>query len=141
MPRPRRAATLLELVVALALLLALGGLALRGWRHLRDRAATAAATRELAALLATTRELALAHGTATLHLDTATRAARLVAPGAPPLDRPLGLLHGVRLATTRDSIAFDARGLGRGLANLRVVLSRGAAADTIVVSRLGRVRR
>lgn len=137
----RRAATLLELLVALAVLLALGGLGLTGWGHLRDRAATAAASRELATLLAGARELAVAHGTATLHLDTAARAARLLAPGAPPVLHALGAVHGVRLAATRDSIAFDARGLGRGVANLRVVLSRGAAADTLVVSRLGRVRR
>lgn len=141
MPPSRRAATLLELLVAVALLLAAAGLGLRGWGSLRDRAATTAATRELAALLAAARERALAHGTATLHLDSASHAARLVAPGVPPLHRPLGVVHGVRLATTRDSIAFDSRGLGRGVANLRVILRRGAAAETLVVSRLGRVRR
>jgi hypothetical protein len=52
----------------------------------------------------------------------------------------LGARYGVRLAATRDSMAYVAPGLGHGAANLRVVLTRGLAADTIVVSRLGRVR-
>ena len=58
-----------------------------------------------------------------------------------PLARyALGHAHGVSLVTTRDSIAFDARGLGYGAANLTLVARRGAAADTLVVSRLGRTR-
>jgi hypothetical protein len=47
----------------------------------------------------------------------------------------------VRLSTSRDSIAFDVRGLGYGAANLTLVARRGSAAETLVVSRLGRVRR
>jgi hypothetical protein len=46
----------------------------------------------------------------------------------------------VSLGTTRDSIVFDARGLGYGAANLTLVARRGSAAETLVVSRLGRVR-
>jgi hypothetical protein len=46
----------------------------------------------------------------------------------------------VSLSTSRDSLAFDVRGLGYGAANLTLVARRGAAADTLVVSRLGRVR-
>jgi len=52
----------------------------------------------------------------------------------------LGRLHGVALGTTRDSLAFDARGLGHGAANLRITLERRTEAETLVVSRLGRVR-
>jgi hypothetical protein len=38
-------------------------------------------------------------------------------------------------------MAYSASGLGFGAANMRVIVSRGASADTITVSRLGRVRR
>jgi hypothetical protein len=37
-------------------------------------------------------------------------------------------------------MAFDARGIGIGVANLSMVVRRGAATDTLFVSRLGRVR-
>jgi hypothetical protein len=37
-------------------------------------------------------------------------------------------------------MAFGASGLGYGAANLRVVVRRGAASETVYVSRLGRVR-
>jgi hypothetical protein len=46
----------------------------------------------------------------------------------------------VALEATRDSLAYGPDGLGVGAANLRLVLRRGAAADTLSVSRLGRVR-
>jgi hypothetical protein len=52
----------------------------------------------------------------------------------------VGALYGVRLEPSRDSMAYAPSGLGWGGANLRVVVRRGAAADTVVVSRLGRVR-
>lgn len=137
----RRGTTLLELLVVLALLLALGALGLTGWQHLRDRTAADAAARELAVLLASAREMALARGSATVRLDTAAGTVRVRAPGLAAIELSLRALHRVRVAATRDSVAFDARGLGRGLANVRITLWRGAAAETVVVSRLGRVRR
>ena len=47
---------------------------------------------------------------------------------------------GVRVASSRDSMSYDPRGLGYGAANLTVSASRGKAAETLFVSRLGRVR-
>jgi len=38
-------------------------------------------------------------------------------------------------------MAYAASGLGYGASNLRVIVRRGASADTITVSRLGRVKR
>jgi hypothetical protein len=52
----------------------------------------------------------------------------------------LGHAHGVALSSTRDSLAYDVRGLGYGAANLTMIARRGAAAESLVVSRLGRVR-
>jgi hypothetical protein len=56
------------------------------------------------------------------------------------LRRDLRSVFGVRLSASRDSMAYDARGLGLGAANLSLVIRRGAAAETVFVSRLGRVR-
>jgi hypothetical protein len=47
---------------------------------------------------------------------------------------------GVTVEATRDSLAYGPDGLGVGAANLRLILRRGGAADTLSVSRLGRVR-
>ena len=54
--------------------------------------------------------------------------------------RGLRTAFGVRVASTRDSMSYDPRGLGYGAANLTVIASRGRAAETLFVSRLGRVR-
>jgi hypothetical protein len=56
------------------------------------------------------------------------------------LSRQIGRLFGVQLEATRDSLAYDARGLGSGAANLTFVIVRGITKDTVAVSRLGRVR-
>ena len=55
--------------------------------------------------------------------------------------RMLASSHGVSLTVSRDSMAYAPNGLGYGASNLTVILRRGAAAETIFVSRLGRVRR
>ena len=53
----------------------------------------------------------------------------------------LGSSHGVMLSASRDSMAYAPNGLGYGAANLTIILRRGESAETIFVSRLGRVRR
>ena len=136
----RRGLTLLEMLVTLTLMAVVLAILLPSPRAARDRVAVTSASRELALLLAQAREVAVARGASAVHLDSAGAHARLSAPGSPVVEARLGQLYGVRLTATRDSLAFDGRGLGRGAANLRVVLTRGHAADTITVSRLGRVR-
>jgi hypothetical protein len=56
------------------------------------------------------------------------------------LRRDLAGAYGVRISASRDSMAFDARGLGLGAADLSLVARRGRAADTLFLSRLGRIR-
>ena len=75
-----------------------------------------------------------------VRIDTADATIALRTGARPPGAYAIGHEHGVTLATTRDSISFDVRGLGFGAANLTLVARRGAAADTLVVSRLGRLR-
>jgi prepilin-type N-terminal cleavage/methylation domain-containing protein len=136
----QRGVTLFELLVTLAIISIVTAFAVPARRATQDRAAVSAASRELSLLLATAREVAVARGAAAVHLDSAEVALRLTAPGTDPTVVGLGEMYGVTLTSTRDSLAFDAGGLGRGAANLRVVLARGHARDTVVVSRLGRVR-
>ncbi len=136
----RRGMTLIELCLAIALtavLLAVGASQLRG---LRDRASVRSATTSLVSILATARQAAIANGrTVAAHFDSAsTRVTVRAGPdtfGVYPL-----AAHGVVFTTTRDSIAYGPTGLGYGASTATIRLWRGAAEDTVIVSRLGRVR-
>ena len=106
-----------------------------------DNIATRDAVRAAGALVTRAREEAVAlHTPVSVRIDTATATLHLMSRAGTMGRLALGSLHGVALATTRDSISFDARGLGYGAANFTLVARRGLAADTLVVSRLGRVR-
>ncbi|MDB4878990.1 MAG: hypothetical protein JWL60_436 [Gemmatimonadetes bacterium] len=138
---PRSGFTLLELSVVVAII---GLVTLAGVRRLRgqlDRMAARAAVSAAALLVARARDEAMVrHTVVSLRIDTLQGTVTLSAHGARIVRLALGHEHGVRLGTTRDSIAFDVRGLGFGAANTTLIARRGAAADTLVVSRLGRAR-
>lgn len=139
----RPAFTLLELLVALALIAALLGIAAPRFGAFADRAAVHAAAVELAGALDAARRAALVRGTtAALLLDTARAGAVVVTDGEALLARRLdtGEGAGVRLRATRDTIRYGADGRAVGASNATLVVERGRAADTLWVSRLGRVR-
>ena len=106
-----------------------------------DRMAVRDAIAEAAGALARARDEALARrAVVRVRIDTAQRTLTARSGDERIAWHALGHAHGVSLSTTRDSIAFDVRGLGHGAANLTLIARRGQAADTLVVSRLGRVR-
>lgn len=141
--RPRRLGfTLVEIVVVTAIVALLAGLATVPLRRAIDRASVRAASDELVTALAVARQLAIirsAYVTATL--DTAAGTITLESRGDTMYRRPVESLHAVTLSATRSSIRFSPNGLGYGVSNLRVIARRGAAADTVYVSRAGRARR
>lgn len=107
-----------------------------------DRTATRSAARELQAAFSSARDLAIARrASVAVLLDTVEGRVTVSAAGEVLSERRLRLLYGVRLSVTRDSMAYDPRGVGRGAANLRVIVRRGGASDSVSLSRLGRVRR
>jgi prepilin-type N-terminal cleavage/methylation domain-containing protein len=138
---PRPAFTLAEL----ALVLAIAGLmSLIGVKQLSlylDRLATRGAVTQAALLVGRARDEAVAqHTVVSLRVDSAAGSLILAARGERLATQALGRDRGVTLSANRDSIAFDARGLGYGAANMTMVVRRREAANTLVVSRLGRVR-
>ncbi len=138
----RRAGTLVELLIALAVTATMLAIALPRTTAALDRAAVHAASRDVETLFAEARTQALTRRiTVWLVLDSSSRRVDIRIPGVGTRSRSVGSLYGVAFRTTRDSMSYDARGLGRGAANLTVVLRRGQARDSLVVSRLGRVRR
>lgn len=138
----RPGSTLLELAMVIALLGLCAGIAIPRLGAQRDRAASDAAAASVTAALTAARAAAL-RGAAVTAIRFDTAAATIVVHTASDtlLQRDLGAVHGVRLAASRDSIAFAPNGLGYGAANARIIVTRGAAADTLTVSRLGRLRR
>jgi hypothetical protein len=75
-----------------------------------------------------------------VRLDTGCDALERRMGGVTITRAAFGHAHGVSLSTNRDSLAYDVRGLGYGAANLTLVARRGRAAESLVVSRLGRQR-
>jgi prepilin-type N-terminal cleavage/methylation domain-containing protein len=142
LPRtPRRAFTLVELVLVLAIGGLVTAIGVRQAHRWLDRMATRAAIAQAAHAVAEARDAALAqHAMVTLRIDTAAGSLTLLARGTRLRFHALAHEHGVVLTASRDSIAFDVRGLGYGAANATLIAHRGRAADTLVLSRLGRVR-
>lgn len=138
----RHGTTIIEIGVTLAIVGLMAGMTMPRFGSYRDRIAVDAAAASTMSLLATARHAALRRATRTaIHFDTSTASVCVVA-GIDTLERrPLREVHGVSMTTSRDSIAFAPTGLGYGAANTQIILRRGAAADTISVSRLGRARR
>lgn len=138
----RRGASLPELLLVLSIVGIVTRLALPAVRGAEDRlVAEGAAAVAVRALLDARHHAVRRSERTALLMDTAAARLRVVAGAETVAVHELGPVFGVALSTTRDSIAWNALGLGYGAANARVIVRRGAAAETITVSRLGRVRR
>jgi prepilin-type N-terminal cleavage/methylation domain-containing protein len=138
----RHGTTLLEITSVLAILGIMASMAFPRFAGYRDRVAVGAGTTSAVAMLATARYAAVRRATITAISFDTIAATITVFAGADTIERrSLGAVHGVRLTASRDSIAYAPNGMGYGAANTKLVVSRGAAAETLTVSRLGRVRR
>lgn len=137
-----RGFTLVEVLVTIGLFGALLAMALPAWRADRDRLAVAGASGALIRALFDARQAAWrTGGRVAVHFDTIAGIVT-VARQLDTLERqPLFGVFGVRLSSTRDSLAYSSSGLAWGASNTTLLVRRGAFADTVVVSRLGRVRR
>lgn len=137
----RRGVTLLDQLLALLVLGALFALGLQGVGALRDRLSVQTARRALTDALALAREHASAVGARTaVRFDGLGGHVAVHVGNDTVYQLPLAARHGVQLVASRDSVAYLPSGLGFGAANVRLILTRGRAADTVTVSRLGRVR-
>jgi prepilin-type N-terminal cleavage/methylation domain-containing protein len=138
----RRGTTLPELLVVLTIVGILGTIAMGRTAALRDRMSVRAAATETVATFALARRWSVSRATRTaITFDTVSVALIVQSYGDTIANRRLASSHGVGMSASRDSMAYAPNGLGYGASNLTIVLSRGASAETIFVSRLGRVRR
>lgn len=109
---------------------------------LRDRMSVRSAATETVATFALARRWSVSRAARTaIEIDTASASLIVRSYADTIARRRLASSHGVRVSASRDSMAYAPNGLGYGASNLTIVLRRGSAAETIFVSRLGRVRR
>ncbi len=139
-----RGFSLPELVIRLALMGLLAGLALPRLGGMLDWLAVARATQQVTTVLAIGRHAAIQHAARTrvvLGLDV-VRLDRWGAAGWETLARwPGPREYGVALAVSNPEVVFGATGVGYGASNTKIVLRRGSYSETVTVSRLGRVKR
>ena len=123
---------IMSLVLALSLPRVNGGL---------DRIAVQGAAADVAGAFALARQIALTRGVyVAVHVDSARKSVSVAAGADTQLVRLVGLVHGVRIRSNRDSMSYNPIGQGFGAANQSIIVQRGTAVDTVVISRLGRVR-
>ena len=138
----RRGATLIELVVVTTVLSLVAVIAVARFSALRDRIAVRGAANDVAASFALARQSAILRAERSAVSFDSVSGTVIVHAGRDTVSvRPLGEIHGVALASSRDSMAYTPTGLGFGAANLRVIARRGSTEETVFVSRLGRIRR
>lgn len=141
-PLRRCGSTLVEQLVIMSVVGVLAAAGVTGAARLLDAAWVHITARDIGDLFALAREAATSTGTRTAVRLDANAGRIAVHSSSDTIARYDVVSHGgVRLETSRDSMAYAPSGLGFGAANLRVVLRKGASAETLTVSRLGRVRR
>ena len=133
--------TLTQLIVTITVLALLTGMAAPRFIRYRDRLNVHAATMDVVSALARSRSVAFERSTRAATTFDASSATLAVHSYGDTLElRPLGTLYGVRLAVSRDSVTYAANAMGFGASNTRIIVARGAVAETVTVSRLGRVK-
>lgn len=136
-----RGFSLLELLIVLTVIGIVLAIAIPRTRAELDRTMVRSAALDVRTTLGLARTLALAsHAVVTVDVDSATGMLRVRRGDEVIMRRTVGPAHGVRLAATRDSLAYDPYGMGRGASNLSIRVRKGIAAETVFVSRLGRIR-
>jgi prepilin-type N-terminal cleavage/methylation domain-containing protein len=134
--------TIIEIVIVVTIAGLLSAITISRAGGFIDRIEVHGATMEAESMFSRARHIAIARGTSTiLDIDPVSSALSIRGSNEVLSTRDLRSAHGVRLDTNKTSITYSPIGVGYGAANFTMVLSRGRAADTIYVSRLGRVRR
>jgi prepilin-type N-terminal cleavage/methylation domain-containing protein len=138
----RTAFTLLELLFVVTIIGVLTGVAIPKSRQLLDATAVHGAAGDAVNMLELARHTALTRGDrVSVDIDSAPARLTMRAGDDTLRMRNEGTIHGVHFAASRRSVVYSQLGMGFGGSNLTLIVTRGIAAETVTVSRLGRVRR
>jgi len=134
--------TLPELLIVLTITGTLTALAAPRVQQARDHAIVRDGVTEIVATLRAARSAAQRRDArAVVAFDTAAAAAMLTVERDTVLVHRFGAELGVTLEASRDTVIYGPSGRGYGSSNTTLIVRRGSAADTVTVSRLGRVKR
>jgi prepilin-type N-terminal cleavage/methylation domain-containing protein len=137
----RHGFTLPELVVVCTLIALVAGIAIPKTRYVLDGLRLRQAAHEVAGAVTLARAAAIRRGAfAQLVVDDSTGSVRVESDGDTLWRRDLTRNHGVLVRASRDTVLYAPTGLGFGVANSTIVVSIGERAETVTVSRLGRMR-
>jgi prepilin-type N-terminal cleavage/methylation domain-containing protein len=139
-----RGLTFPEVTTVMVIIGLVASIAVHPMNHALDRAAVNEGAQRYGAMFETARAFAVARARqARLELDTARAVALIELRRSQSAwdtvdQRPLG---SARVGASQTLVTFSALGVGLGLSNGRIIFSRGNAADTITISRTGRLKR
>ena len=139
-----RGVTLPELLMVMVLIGVVASIAVRPIGRALDRVAVDEGAARYGAMFETARAFAIARGRhARIEIDTALGSAVIaVRQGVSQWDTvdqcPLGRS---RVDASQTVVTFSPLGVGFGLSNARIIFASGAAAETLTVSRTGRLKR
>lgn len=137
----RIGATMIELTIVLALAAVLCAIAVPRAGGFLDRIAVRGAVTDIESMFSLARHVAISRGSqAVLDIDAARGVLSIRVGADQVLTREVAESHGVVISTARTSMTYSPIGVGYGAANFSMVVSRGSEADSIIISRLGRVR-
>ena len=137
----RRGFTIVEIAVVLSIATVLLAIMLSRFSGFIDRIEVRGAINDIQSLFSLARHAAIARGTqVTLDIDVARRTLSVRAGTEGIRTLEVGAQHGVVITANRSAITYSPIGVGYGAANFSLIVSRGDVIDTVVVSRLGRVR-
>ena len=136
---------MIETLLVIVIIVTLTGFAVPFIRQGKERADLRSATDAIAGMHARARALASTRGRRTVFdLGSGVMVIRSTDPVTGVVDS-VGAVENmnqrftVDVTSTRDSLVFDARGLGTETSETYIYVRRGAMADTLRVTRLGRV--
>lgn len=139
-----RGFTLLELAVVLVVAGFVLAIGLPRWGGVLDHIAADAAARDITSALAAARGAAVAQGRR-IQVRITADSILLDTLGSeswgPWRSRSGPSARGVTLTTSNPIVAFAPSGITWGVSNTSIAVRRGSHVETVVVSRLGRVRR
>lgn len=137
----RHAFTIFELTVTLCIMSVLSAIAMPWTGKLLDRVHVRGAVIEIEAIFSSARHIAIARSAqSAVDIDTAENSIRVSVGGEAVRTGRIGSDHDVRLGATRLHMSYSPTGMAYGASNLSVFVRRSSAADTVFVSRLGRLR-